>query len=135
MSKRATRTTARSTEILPCKLTGEEIQAKAQIAARRLAERDTLEDQLSTVKSEFKAKLEDIDAEVRETMRHVREGAIERSVQVETLMDWKSNSVTTVRLDTGEVIRTRAMTPEERQTRLFDLDDDKDAAAGDQPTA
>ena len=63
------------------------------------------------MKSEFKAKFEDIDAEVRETMRHVREGAIERSVNVETLMDWKSNSVTTVRLDTGEVVRTRAMTP------------------------
>lgn len=136
MTKRATRTTARSVETLPCKLLPEEIQAKAQIAARRMAERDELEDQLTTVKSEFKSKIEAIDADVRETMRHVREGAVDRSVQVEQVMDWKASNVTTVRLDTGEIVRQRAMTPEERQTRLFDVDDDKDAAAGgEQPTA
>ena len=131
MSKRDRRPTSRkvhAVETLPVALAPEELQAKATIAARKMAEREQVLEERQTALAGFKERVSALDTEVRELMRHVREGAVDQEVRVEHTMDWKSNSVVTVRLDTGEEVRRRAMTPEERQGNLFRFDDD---AAGE----
>jgi hypothetical protein len=128
-ARRSSARKTQATELLPVKLSDEEILAESSIAARRLAEREQLLEERATAIAGFKERIQAIDAEVRERMRHVREGAIEQEVRVEDTMDWNANSVVRVRLDTGEVVRSRSMTPEERQGR-FRFDDGEGTAEG-----
>lgn len=46
-------------------------------------------------------------------------GAEPRQVECDVLMNWEDGRIETVRLDTGEVVDSRAMNPEERQREMF----------------
>ena len=52
--------------------------------------------------------------------REIREKAEYREVVVTRNKDIKAGIEDTIRTDTGEVIRTRALTPQEMQAQLFD---------------
>jgi hypothetical protein len=119
--------TERDVMVLPVQLKADEIAAYADQAARAAAERDAEESARDAANKTAKSKIETLDGQVNSLLRKVRERAENRSVDVEKRWDFPQNAVRVVRLDTGEVVSERAMTFDERQTRLFELPAAKDA--------
>lgn len=103
---------------LRCKLTPEEANTKT---ANMLA----LMEDITKLESEKKAKAKMYADLIKEKKKRrdeyasdVRTGTERRQVECEEIADYRTNRVETKRLDTGEIIDTRAMTAKERQTEL-----------------
>jgi hypothetical protein len=106
---------------LHCEFTPEELQAKAQELAQATIELHDEEEEKATVSKEYRERIKELRArqnaiaktvKVRGEMRLVE--CIVRMNQPEMLQK------TTIRLDTGEVVKTKPMTEEERQQELFE---------------
>lgn len=106
-----------SWEDLRIDLTQEQLAASAREMANVAARIDALEDEKKAAAADFKGRLEVLGTRLSNLGAGVREG---HRVRIETLTvkDWSTGTVTTVRRDTGAVIRERAMTAEERQPSL-----------------
>lgn len=112
------------TEMLPCELTDSEVMHRGQQAAKLFADRDAIETRLAGHKSVAKQQLEAIEDETAVLMRQIRTRLEDRKVPViqrENFDDVTTPVVETVRIDTGEVIRTRPMTYDERQGKLVGI--------------
>lgn len=119
-------------EKLPCSLTLDEVRRKGEELA--LARKKFVEtaDEAKNVAADFKAKLKELDKAIDELAEQVRSKREMRDVEVIERRDTVNAMVETVRCDTGEVVRSRAMTLNERQVHLFDVnaerDDDEDVS-------
>jgi hypothetical protein len=114
------------TQLLPVKLTEVELALKAQELATAEAGLGTAEMAATAYLEEVKAEKGRLQSEVEKSRRSVRclarivrERAEEREVPIVEQSDFEAGAVNTVRTDTGEVVATRGMTPEERQRSLF----------------
>jgi len=108
----------KTTRELPCKLTEKEKARKAEEICQLIADYDDLE---ATAKEEARTnreKLVKIRERKQKLSREHRNGVEYREVEVEEQRDYRLGEVTTIRLDTGEVFRTRPMSPAERQEKL-----------------
>lgn len=106
------------TENLFCALQADEIAAYADQAAHEIEQADRLEaERVLRNKAEREA-IESIELGARDKLRRVRERREERVVQCKTVKNFTMNAVQVIRLDTDEVVRERAMTPDERQAEL-----------------
>lgn len=110
------------TENLRCELTDDEIRERADGAALKAHERDRLEDARSVQNKAMKADIDDLDVWIRQLLGEVRTRSIYRDVEVTDSADFKSGTMRTLRLDTGEIVRERALTEEEKQGKLFELE-------------
>lgn len=97
---------SRGREELRCQLSKVEIEDQRHEAMRLLDEVDTLEAEMSTIKAEHKRKSEKLAERLREARRAASDGTVKRDVDVESYVT-SIGTVETIRLDTGEVIRTR----------------------------
>lgn len=113
---------------LPVQLKPEEIAAYADMAARAAAERDAKDAAREAANKLAKSEIETLDGQVNSLLRKVRERQENRTVDVERRWDFPGNAVRVVRLDTGEIVAERAMTIDERQTRLFEMPQVQDEA-------
>jgi len=77
------------------------------------------EDGLAAVKSQFKARIDAATAKRNEYSAIINSGCEYKPVECHLIKDYRHNSIGVVRLDTGEVVRERTMTIEERQRGLF----------------
>ncbi|MEZ4395054.1 MAG: hypothetical protein R3A48_28585 [Polyangiales bacterium] len=114
------------TERLTCKLTNEERDARAHESTVLVKDYKAIEDRKSLTAKTLGAELKELRAKMEEASRAARDGHEEREVEVETRVNVMDYTIETWRLDTGELVRVRAMTDEERtrhrQQRLRGLD-------------
>lgn len=109
----------RFSESLICQLTADEVAERADRAARLQHDHDELAAEMASAAKGYKAKLVRIEDEQRRLLDEVRTRQGYRPVECERQPDYEAGLLRTVRLDTGEIVRQRQLTPEERQTLLF----------------
>jgi len=103
------------TRHLPCTLTIDEIAAHAAELAIKVRDHDVIEEEKKSANSTFKARLDGLETEMRRLARLVREKKESRDVECMWVADFDAGRVDLVRQDNGEIVDTRAMTPEDRQ--------------------
>ena len=104
--------------LLRCKLTNNELITRGAEMADASAEVATLEDQLSSVKKEYQAKIDGRQARINELSGTIRAKSETRVVKCEREFTYGSGLVTEIRNDTMEVINTREIRDDERQQEL-----------------
>ncbi len=105
-------------EYLKCQLTEKEKTELSAKIAKAISDRASAEAKLKEVSASIKAQIAQIDAEISEKALQINNGYEYRNVDCRMDKDYRLGSVTITRLDTGEVIRERPMTSEERQMQL-----------------
>ena len=113
---------------LAVQLTAGEMLARGQELANTIHEIAVEESRLVTLKTQAKARLEELSGRHERLASVVRAREEYRDVVVEVVFDYDAHHVRTVRPDTGEVVDQRAMTDDERQRRLFPDDDTPEAS-------
>lgn len=120
-------------EELPCELTAEEkLQRSAQLAQQLEAKAD-VEARKKAANDKFKEEVSAIDTKVAELARQIRTGQEYRPIETTERPRYKDMMVDIIRLDTGGIVRTRAMHPSERQQalNLENKNAEKDSPAAD----
>lgn len=74
----------------------------------------------------WRDRIKKCDGEIEGQAELLRDGMARMDVECEERPDFRTNSVTVVRLDTGEIVETRAMSVTERQLELGTGDDEDD---------
>lgn len=105
-------------EKLPCDLTRDEKLKKAEEMAEQLKARAELELTAKASADEFKQKLKQLDRTIGDRAEEVRTGLEYRQVECTERGRYRDNIVDVIRIDTGEVVRSRPMTVNERQDSL-----------------
>jgi hypothetical protein len=106
---------------LRCPLTDAEVLERADRAAHLVEDAEAREQEFDAAKKQAKAEIDRINAEHRALSAQVRDRAEYRVIDCEVRLDFKTNMVTTLRLDSGEVESERAMTIIERQQAQEEL--------------
>ena len=106
-------------ETLRCNLSMEEVADRADLCARRLADREQVENDLKAYAAGARANIKELKAEIDSLGRAVREHAEYRSVFCHEEEAFERNAIVTIRNDTNVVVRERAMEPDERQRAMF----------------
>jgi len=99
-------------------LSDEEVAERANAAATTLQRRDEEEAALAADNKLRKAKIGEMDAEIRRLSTEVREKATYRPVPCERRHEYRTGTVREIRTDTYETIGERAMLDHERQQEL-----------------
>lgn len=105
-------------EFLKCKLTEQEMKEQAEKMAQCLSQIAAYEADLKSLKKQIESDIAACQGNLASAVEKFRSGFEMRNVDVEICKDFETNTVLTVRMDTGETIRERAMTAEERQMAL-----------------
>ena len=109
-------------EILPCTLTADELAARADDLAACVEEIDRLDRERAVAAKAARDVIDEAEERRRLLARIVRRKSEDRIVEVEHRHVHATCSVECVRLDSGEIVRSRPMTREEvvaaRQTEL-----------------
>lgn len=113
----------RWTENLRCDLTDEEVRERADRAARSYKDAAQRADELQAHAKEERGAIATLNAEVGQLLRAVAERADYRTVDVRHHRNEAGGLMETVREDTGEIVRSRPFTPDERQIGLFPVEE------------
>jgi hypothetical protein len=103
---------------LPVELTEAELLARAREWAEAEDELQRVAATLAAAKAEAKARTAELSERVTELQRQIRTGKERRDVVCYHRTDHRRGCVETIRMDTAEVVSTRALRPEERQSKL-----------------
>lgn len=109
---------ARMTELLPVDLTEAEWAQRAEEMAKVYGQIEETDEKIATAKAAHKERRKVLDEQFTELARQVRTRKEERMVECEERANWDDGRMETWRLDTGEMLRARDMTPQERQRTL-----------------
>jgi hypothetical protein len=109
---------AKVVEYVPCKLTAEEELMKGKQVAQLLSEISTLEDEKKSEAKRIATEVEDKRTEMYARGEEIRRGEEMRPIECFERPRYVDNMVDLVRTDTGGVVRSRPMHPNERQTAL-----------------
>jgi hypothetical protein len=110
------------TETLKMPLTDADYKEYAIKIGQVSTEISAAEDQLASVKSQFKARIDAGIAKRNEYSAIINAGCVYGPVDCHLVKDFRENTVTIVRLDTREIVSTRTMSASERQ-RWLDFQD------------
>lgn len=106
------------TMLLPVKLTQDELLAKGKSVAEKARNLSKLKSGLKDSADSFKQKIKLEEAEQAELLRDIGNGTEQRHVDVMTRFFLEEKKAEVERLDTGEIVDTRAMTPHEIEDEL-----------------
>jgi hypothetical protein len=106
------------TEVLPVALTEHEVADWARKAAAARTKVAELEDEKSRLMADLKAQITSAENDRDDALDIVESGTEDREVACREDFEFSTNTVTMTRLDTGETVRTRAMTYAERSPEL-----------------
>lgn len=106
-------------ENLTCKLSRDEVVKKGDLAAALHAEIEQLEGDRKSAAASIKGRIDAKKAELRDAMRAIASGEEVRSIEVTEDRDYRTNTATVKRVDTGAILRTRGLRSDERQEELF----------------
>ena len=113
-----TNTTRReSSRFLKYILTRDELHDLGNTMARKVTERDALEDEIT---STYAAKINAAQAEAHQAARLIQNGYDMRQIDCEEESDFTHQTIRITRLDTGEIVEERTMTNYELQQSIFD---------------
>jgi hypothetical protein len=118
VAEQASVETTTITEILPVPLTDAEHKEISQRMAAANQEIAQIEIDLKAVKSQFKSRKESAEARRNECSDFINAGHQQKQVECSLVKDFNENTITLIRQDTGEIVRTRTMSPPERQRGL-----------------
>jgi hypothetical protein len=107
-----------TTRRLPVKLTDAEWSDRSARLARCVEDRKGLVDQRRTAMSEIRDRLIENEVSIEELSTVVDTRIEVRDVSITERKNFKTRKMETVRADTGEVIETRALKPDEFQAEL-----------------
>ena len=110
----------KSIEKLPVELTAAELAARADELASLFADHAQVELEFEQRKQAHKSRVSAILSRQSELARELREKEVPRDVEVETFLNFDAGVAEITRLDTGELVRTRALSIDELQLRLLD---------------
>ena len=110
--------TRKVTKSLACKLTEAEVLQYGRDMAQEHAEYNRVEGEMKSVQKEYKAKLEEKQANIDKLSGRVHSGIEARDVACTETKNWIAGTVYTVRLDTMEVIEDRPMREDEKQMEI-----------------
>lgn len=101
-------------------LTEDDIVAKAVLMADLDAEIDRIKSEKDVAVAGYNSKIKDRSSQIQKGLKVIKEGfeVIEEECTFEFL--WNDGVVEYYSLETGEVVKTREITKEERQMKLFD---------------
>jgi len=108
------------TEMLKCEFTKEEVQELGSKLARKHLEIVDLKNQKAAVTSRYGGSIKIAETEAASLSEKIRNGYEFRDVEYRKQMLPETAEVAFIRLDTGEIYRTRNMTEDERQANLFE---------------
>lgn len=95
---------------------------------QQLGDLDNVEDQIKTSQAAavagFKARLADNQAERKQLSMCLRTGLQQRVAECQVVYDYDAGLVKYVELESGQVVKTRDMSKEERQLNLFGGNED-----------
>ena len=120
---------ATRTEILPVPLTEAELLARGDEAARIQETRDRKDGERDAANKAAKAEIQGLEETLHHLLRQVRRKSEDREVEVLDRRNEDELTMEVVRTDTGEVIRSRPLTPEELQIKLFPAGEQEGASA------
>jgi hypothetical protein len=126
-------TSWRESRFLPVVLTPEEILARGEQLADALARRDAHEAQMRAERDDAKEELEVLEGEVSKLAKIVRARREERAVVCECTVSVELGIVEVRRLDTEDVIQTRAVEPHDRQRLQQELPGTRPGAQEEPP--
>lgn len=113
------------TRTLPVRLTERELLDRGESLALERFARNHCDAQRKAAAAGFKEQLEVFEAEIDRLAGIVREKAEPRPVACRNVRDMNRGVIEVVRTDTGEIVESRVMTEMERQTRMFDPENDE----------
>jgi hypothetical protein len=100
---------------LQCTLTSKEIYEAGKNLSDALKRVRELESRLDSVKQQIKGEMTTAEGDVAKYSSLVSSEREHRLVDVEIRFDFKANRKETVRMDTGEIVKTDTISDEERQ--------------------
>lgn len=109
-----------TTRELPVKLTDAELRERAKELGAAIEDHAIAERQKKAAADDFKMQLEALDTKISNLGHIVTRGEEYRPVAITTRKDFERSKVETIRLDTNEVVDSRPMTLDEKQSGLFD---------------
>lgn len=92
-----------------------------------------LEDDLKTTKSQFKHRIDSVDAEINKDTQRLSTGHEMRDIECEVFYDWEKDERTVIRTDTGEEVEKKRIPEEDRQMRIDEQEEEKEADPGVAP--
>lgn len=115
---------------LPVLLTDEELRMRGAHLAAHLEELSDARHDAKRTAEAFKEQRSTLELEISRLKTVILQRSEMREVEILEEKDWLEKTVSTVRLDTGEVIETRPMTMEERNRPLpFEPEEAGEASA------
>lgn len=111
--------TRNTTESLKCILTDDEIRRYGIAQARANAEIARAEEELQSVKSQYKSRIDAAAATRNDMAQRINNGYEFRQVECTERWDYGSNITTVMRTDTYETVSRRTMSRDEMQRKLF----------------
>lgn len=114
-------------EPLEVRLTEREFKEASKNLAEALRTRNEIEAEIDSFRKQKKAEIAKIDATVAKCAQMVNSEKEFRNTECVVQFDWEAGKKTTVRLDTGEIVRTQQISNAERQTKI-DMDEEADRA-------
>lgn len=106
------------TRDLPVKLTQDELAGVAKDIGRLNRERVKMEGEAKASAAQWKDRISGLDAQIADLADLADSGQRALPVACEERHDYRRGEVQVVRLDTGELLEARPMTPAERQATL-----------------
>lgn len=103
---------------LPCKLTEKERMDKAKLLAQSVTEKSEAEDQRKAMASDYKAKIDGMEAQIQRLSGHVTTGMESRRVDCVWEFDLDRKTKFLIRTDTGETVSQARLTQDELQAKL-----------------
>lgn len=98
------------TDMARCDLTPEELQELAKLMADSQLELERLEGEKASVTKSYASKIEAVKANIRERSGTFRQGWEMRDVDHVEIKDFDLGTCTLLRMDTGEIVKSRKLT-------------------------
>lgn len=108
-----------SEELLYVNLTPAELTERGQQLAATSQLHDSVEEEAKEIASSYRTQIKGHRNKMKALSKVIEEKREERMVPVVDRPDYGTNLMVTIRVDTGEIIRSRTLTPEELQGQLF----------------
>ncbi len=96
-------------------LTSDEVRSRGEQLADAVCERSVILERQKAEKERMRDELEAIDGRIRRLAAVVSDGVEERSVPVEVRVNLVLGLLEEIRIDTGEIVKSRAATEEDKR--------------------
>jgi hypothetical protein len=124
-----------NTQHLPVRLTTDELLLRSDELAKTIRERDEAERNMKAAQATAKRKIDTLELDIARLAEIVRDRQENRPVEVHEIKNWDRLTMDTIRLDTGEIVGSRSMSPSERNASLFPVESPRKAEPEPEPVA